>query len=153
MLRRANLNVPIYAHCGGKEAFSRVPGQGVDARAVVRFVRLLGGDYFRVSTVGGYLVGGEAEEIQSQIEVMREPMAGIKPLMPVVSGGLKPANLGENLTLVGFDALMLAGSGVNTHPKGIRAGTAAMLQAADAFRLQKPLREYAQTHEELRLAL
>jgi ribulose 1,5-bisphosphate carboxylase large subunit-like protein len=154
MLARArDIQVPIYAHCGGKEAFTRVPGQGVDERAIVRFVRLLGGDYFRVSTVGGYLIGGDAETIQRQVAVMREPMGPIKPMMPAVSGGLKPGNLGENLALVGFDAMMLAGSGVNKHPKGIRAGTLAMLQAAEAYRQGIAPDEYARNHAELRLAL
>ena len=154
ILRRSDeFPVPIYAHCGGKEAFTRVPGQGVDERAIVRFVRLLGGDYFRVSTVGGYLVGGDRETIEGQISVMRQPMADIPAMMPVVSGGLNPSNLGENLTLVGFDAMMLAGSGVNKHPQGIRAGTKAMLQAAQAFHQGIPLKDYALTHEELRLAL
>jgi ribulose-bisphosphate carboxylase large chain len=154
ILRRSgDLQVPIYAHCGGKEAFTRVPGQGVDERAIVRFVRLLGGDYFRVSTVGGYLIGGDADTIQNQLAVMREPMTGVKPMMPVVSGGLKPGNLGENLALVGFDAMMLAGSGVNSHPQGIRAGTTAMLQAAEAFRKGIPLKDHARSHAELRLAL
>ena len=154
ILRRSgDLQVPIYAHCGGKEAFTRVPGQGVDERAIVRFVRLLGGDYFRVSTIGGYLIGGDRDTIENQLLVMREPMAGIKPMMPVVSGGLKPGNLGENLALVGFDAMMLAGSGVNSHPQGIRAGTTAMLQAAEAFRKGIPLKDHALSHAELRLAL
>lgn len=154
MLARArDIQVPIYAHCGGKEALTRVPGQGVDERAIVRFVRLLGGDYFRVSTVGGYLIGGDAETIRRQVAAMREPMGAIKPMMPAVSGGLKPANLGENLALVGFDAMMLAGSGVNKHPKGIRAGTVAMLQAAEAYRQGIAPHEYARSHEELRLAL
>ena len=63
--RQVSPSVPIYAHCGGKEAFGRAPGQGVDPVAVARFVRLLGGDYFRVSTVGGYLVGGQPAEVKA----------------------------------------------------------------------------------------
>jgi ribulose-bisphosphate carboxylase large chain len=134
MLARAQFGVPIYAHCGGKEAFTRVPGQGIDERAIVRFVRLLGGDYFRVSTVGGYLVGSEQETISRQVSAMREMMGEIKPMMPAVSGGLKPANLAENLREVGMDALMLAGTGVTTYPGGIRAGSAAMWDVARAYR-------------------
>jgi ribulose 1,5-bisphosphate carboxylase large subunit-like protein len=49
--------------------------------------------------------------------------------------------------------MMLAGSGVNKHPQGIRAGTVAMLQAAEAFRRGMTPHEYARDHEELRLAL
>ncbi len=134
VLRRADdLNVPIYAHCGGKEAFTRVPDQGIDEQAIVRFVRLLGGDYFRVSTVGGYLVGSESEVISRQVVAMREPLGYVKPMMPAVSGGLKPSNLAENLREVGLDALMLAGTGVTAYPGGIRAGSVAMWEVAKSF--------------------
>jgi ribulose 1,5-bisphosphate carboxylase large subunit-like protein len=142
-------NVPIYAHCGGKEAFGRAPGQGVDPVVVARFARLLGGDFFRVSTLGGYLVGGKAEEVKALAEVMWEPMGDVKPMMPAVSGGLSPRTLGPNLAVFGTEALMLAGSGITTHPLGIKAGTAALRQAAEAFQAGVPLADYAQTHPEL----
>jgi ribulose 1,5-bisphosphate carboxylase large subunit-like protein len=145
--------VPIYAHCGGKEAFGRATGQGVDPVVVARFARLLGGDYFRVSTLGGYLVGSRPEEVRALAAVMSEPMPGIKPMMPAVSGGLNPRTLGPNLAVFGTDALMLAGTGVTQHPLGIKAGTAAMRQAAEAFRAGVPLTEYARDHEELRAVL
>ena len=145
--------VPIYAHCGGKEALGRAPGQGVDPSVIARFVRLLGGDYFRVSTLGGYLVGSQADEVQALAKVMSEPMDGIKPMMPAVSGGLNPKTLGPNLEVFGTDALMLAGTGITLHPMGVSAGTTALHQAAEAFRKRVPLDEYARTHDELRLML
>jgi ribulose 1,5-bisphosphate carboxylase large subunit-like protein len=146
-------NVPIYAHCGGKEAFGRAPGQGVDPMVVARFARLLGGDFFRVSTLGGYLVGGRAEEVKALAQVMWEPMGDIKPMMPAVSGGLSPRTLGANLAEFGTDALMLAGSGITTHPLGIKAGTAALRQAAEAFQAGTPLADFAKTHRELQAVL
>ena len=146
-------HVPIYAHCGGKEAFGRAPGQGVDPVAVARFVRLLGGDIFRVSTVGGYLVGSDVKDVKALASVMAEPMEGIKPLMPAVSGGLNPKTLAPNLEVFGVNALMLAGTGITQHPLGAQAGTTALRQAADAFRGGVSVAEYAATHEELRLAL
>jgi ribulose 1,5-bisphosphate carboxylase large subunit-like protein len=146
-------HVPIYAHCGGKEAFGRAPGQGVDPVVVARFVRILGGDIFRVSTVGGYLVGSDINDVKALASVMSEPMEGLRPLMPAVSGGLNPKTLGPNLEVFGVDALMLAGTGITKHPMGAQAGTTALRQAADAFRRGVPVAEYAATHEELRLML
>jgi len=151
--RQIDPSVPIYAHCGGKEAFGRAPGQGVDPVVVVRFARLLGGDYFRVSTVGGYLVGGQPEEALALARAMSEPMGHIKPMMPAVSGGLNPRTLGPNLAIFGNNALMLAGTGVTTHPMGIQAGTTAMRQAAEAFRAGVSLADYARDHPELRAVL
>jgi ribulose-bisphosphate carboxylase large chain len=84
---------------------------------------------------------------------MSEPMPGIKPMMPAVSGGLNPRTLGPNLAVFGAEALMLAGTGVTQHPLGIRAGTAAMRQAAEAFWAGIPLTEYARDHDELRPVL
>ena len=148
-----NPNVPIYAHCGGKEALGRAPGQGVDPVAIVRFVRLLGGDIFRQSTIGGYLVGASPEEGRTLFKVMSEPMGSIKPMMPAVSGGLSPKTLLPNLEVFGTEALMLAGTGITLHPMGVSAGTTALYQAADAFNEGISLEEYAKTHEELRIAI
>ncbi len=145
--------VPIYAHCGGKEAFGRAPGQGVDPAAVARFVRLLGGDVFRVSTLGGYLVGSEPDEVMRLAAVMHEPMGHIRPMMTAVSGGLNPRTLPGNLEVFGSDALMLAGTGITTHPMGINAGTAALKQSAEAWKAGMTVDEYAADHEELRAAL
>ncbi len=145
--------VPIYAHCGGKEAFGRTPSQGVDPVAVARFARLLGGDYFRISTVGGYLVGSSADEVRSLAAALVQPMGAVRPMMPAVSGGLNPHTLGPNLELFGTGALMLAGTGVTTHPMGVSAGTAAMRQAAEAYQNGVSLEEYARTHPELRAVL
>jgi ribulose-bisphosphate carboxylase large chain len=150
---RRQLGVPIYAHCGGKEAFGRAPGQGVDPNAVVRFVRLLGGDFFRVSTVGGYLVGGKPEEVRALARVMSEPMDGIQPMLAAVSGGLNPRTLGANLEIFGTNAMMLAGTGITLHPMGVNAGTAALRQAAEAFRAGVSLEAYAATHPELAATL
>jgi len=151
--KNIDINIPIYAHCGGKEAFSRVPGQGVDSKAVVRFARLMGGDMFRVSTVGGYLVGSEPEEIMRLIEAMNEPMGEIKNMMPVVSGGLNPITLAPNLQMVGINAMMFAGTGITKHTMGAKAGTTALYQAAEAFRKGIDINTYAETHEELFMAL
>lgn len=151
--RQLDATIPIYAHCGGKEALGRAPGQGVDPVAIARFVRLLGADYFRVSAVGGYLVGSEASEVKQLAQVMSEPLTGIKDMMTVVSGGLNPKTLGFNLAIFGHRALMLAGTGITTHPLGINAGSLALQQAAAAFKNGITLSDYARTHEELRVIL
>ena len=147
------INVPIYAHCGGKEALSRAPGQGVDPNVVAKFARLLGADYFRVSTLGGYLVGGSREEALSLASVLQGPLEAIRATVPAVSGGLNPRNLPGNLAVFGSDVLVLAGSGITEHPMGVAAGTTALRQAAEAFRAGIPLGEYIRDHVELRLAL
>ncbi len=127
---RREFDVPIYAHCGGKEAFGREPGQGVSPEVVARFARLLGGDYFRTGVLGGYLVGGSAPELHALTQVLTEPMGCIRPVAPVLSGGLKPANLAENLQAFGGDVLALAGTGLTRHPQGIAVAVQEMLRIA-----------------------
>lgn len=151
--RDPSLNVPVYAHCGGKEAFSRAPGQGVDANVVARLARLLGADYFRVSTVGGYLVGSDRQEGVSLANVLQGDLGNVRGTVPAVSGGLNPKNVPENLAVFGADVLLLAGTGITMHPMGVAAGTAALHQSAEAFKAGVSLTEYARDHVELRLAL
>ena len=123
--------VPIYAHCGGKEAFGREPGQGVAPEVVAKFARLLGGDYFRTGVLGGYLVGGTPAELHSLTKVLTEELPGIRAMAPVLSGGLKPDNLAENLETFGCDLLALAGTGLTRHPRGIAYAVAEMLRIAE----------------------
>ena len=77
----------------------------------------------------------------------------IKEMIPAVSGGLNPSTLEPNLEIFGTNALMLAGTGITLHPMGIKAGTTAMYQAADAFKAGVSLQDYAKDHQELALML
>ena len=131
MLRK-NFDLPVYAHCGGKEAFGRAEGQGVSPEVVCKLTRLLGGEFFRSNILGGYLVGGSPEEIHSLNAVMRAPMKGIKDMVPALSGGLNPKNLPENLRAFGADVMVLAGTGITQYPGGIAAGVEAMNAAAQS---------------------
>ena len=125
-----NYQVPIYAHCGGKEAFGRAPGQGVAPEVIAKLARLMGGDYFRTGVIGGYLVGSSLPELQSITTALTSPMEGILAAAPVLSGGLKPANLAENLRAFGCDVLALSGTGLTRHPQGIHAAVQQMLEIA-----------------------
>lgn len=125
-----NYQVPIYAHCGGKEAFGRAEGQGVAPEVVAKFARLLGADYFRTGILGGYLVGSSLPELQSLTAALTSPMPGIQAAVPVLSGGLKPSNLAENLAAFGCDVLALSGTGLTRYPQGIRVAVQQMLEIA-----------------------
>ena len=129
MLRK-EFGLPVYAHCGGKEALGRAEGQGVSPEVVVKLARMMGGEFFRSNILGGYLVGGKTEEIRALNHAMRAPMEGIKDMVPALSGGLNPGNLPDNLRAFGADIMVLAGTGITQHPGGIAEGVAAMRAAA-----------------------
>ena len=120
-----NIDVPLYAHCGGKEAASRADGQGINPVVIAKFARLTGGDYFRTGIVGGYLVGS-LEENKAMVDALREEVPGINQSFPVISGGLSPYNIKENIEAFGKDVLALAGKGIYNYPGGPKAAIAAM---------------------------
>jgi len=132
--------VPLYAHCGGKEALGRAPNQGVAPEVIAKFIRLMGGDLARVGARGGYLVGHTDEELRSLTAAFASPWPGVPAVMPAISGGLNPRNLAENLDWFGTDCLYLAGTGLTQHPDGLPGGVQAMQAAAAAWQEGKALR-------------
>jgi ribulose 1,5-bisphosphate carboxylase large subunit-like protein len=148
-----SLPVPIYVHTGGRSAWSRVPGFGIDLKVVTRLVRLLGGDFMRAHMVSGYLIADTEERSRELVELMREPIEGIRDMAPALSGGLGAQNIVDNVRAFGPDILPLAGSGILAHPMGIAAGVLAIRQAAQSYREGIPLERYAEDHPELAAAL
>jgi ribulose 1,5-bisphosphate carboxylase large subunit-like protein len=148
-----DVNVPLYVHTGGRSAWGRVPGFGVDLKVVARLVRLLGGDYMRAHMVGGYLIADTRERSIELVELMREPIEGICDTVPALSGGLGANNLVPNLEAFGLDILPMAGGAILGHPMGIEAGVLALRQAAESFKAGAPVEEYAKDHPELAAAL
>ncbi|MEJ7738633.1 MAG: RuBisCO large subunit C-terminal-like domain-containing protein [Chitinophagaceae bacterium] len=124
-----DINVPIYAHCGGREALGRATGQGISPSAVVKMVRLLGGDYFRAGMHASYLVDTD-EDIETMHEAATGTWCSLKPILPAVSGGLNPKTIGVNVSRLGRDNLFLAGTGILSNPAGPKAGVQALVEAA-----------------------
>lgn len=133
ILRDQDYGIPIYTHCGGKEALGRAEGQGVSPVVIVKFARLMGGDYFKSNILNGYLVGGNIEEIKSLNNTMVMDLPGIKPMLPALSGGLKPDNLMDNLKEFGTDIMLIAGTGITQYPGGILTGVKAMKNVINTY--------------------
>lgn len=123
-----DINVPIYAHCGGREAFGRATGQGIAASVIAKMVRLLGGDYFRAGMHASYLVDTE-EDIRTMHEAAVGKWCPLYPILPAVSGGLNPKTIGVNVSRLGRDNLFLAGTGILSNPAGPKAGVEALREA------------------------
>jgi len=126
-----DVDVPIYAHCGGREALGRAVGQGIAASVIVKMVRLLGGDYFRAGMLESYLVDTE-EDIYGMHEAAKGKWTDHTTILPAISGGLNPKTIGANVRNLGRDNLLLAGTGILQHPDGPRAGVEALREAAHA---------------------
>ena len=83
----------------------------------------------------------------------KREMGGLKPVLPVASGGLHPRLVPALMETFGNDFVIQAGGGIHGHPEGTVAGAKAMRQAVDATLEGKTLEEYAKNHKELALAL
>jgi len=76
---------------------------------------------------------------------------GIKKCCPIISGGLNPTLLKPFIELMGgIDFITTMGAGVHAHPKGTRAGAAALVQACEAYQKKIDIKEYAKSHKELK---
>jgi ribulose-bisphosphate carboxylase large chain len=92
-------------------------------------------------------------EVQENIEVCKGEMGGLKPVLPVASGGLYPRLVPALLEIFGNDVVLQAGGGIHGHPDGTVCGATAMRQAVEATLEGTTLEAYAKTHNELAASL
>jgi ribulose-bisphosphate carboxylase large chain len=91
------------------------------------------------------------EEVLENCKALKEKMDGLKPVMPVASGGLHAGHVPELVKIFGNDFVIQAGGGM--HALGTRTGAKAMRQALDAAMKKISLKEYSKSHRELKAAL
>lgn len=149
---RRSFSLVIHGHRAGHAAFTRLDDHGISMKVLAKALRLVGVDQLHVGTVVGKM--SESEEwVLENLEAIRGPMYGLKPVLPVASGGLHPALVPKLLEIFGLDLVIQAGGGIHGHPKGTLAGARAMRQAVEATVEGYSLEEYARKHEELATAL
>ena len=151
-LRERNLNLVIHGHRAGHAAVTKNPRHGISMRVIAKVARLVGVDQLHVGTGVGKMFESR-EEVEKNIEALKMEMAGIKPCLPVASGGLHPRLVPALVEIFGKDFLIQAGGGIHGHRDGTIAGARAMRQAVDAVMKGIPLKEYAESHRELAAAL
>ncbi|MDH5791801.1 MAG: type III ribulose-bisphosphate carboxylase [Candidatus Bathyarchaeota archaeon] len=151
-LRDRGLDLAIHAHRAGHAAFTRMESHGISMRVVAKLARVVGVDQLHVGTAVGKMAETE-REVRGNIEALKQDMYGVKPVLPVASGGLHPGLVPSLVEIFGFDLVIQAGGGIHGHPEGTSAGARAMRQAVDAAVEGRPLDEYAEGHGELAVAL
>ena len=121
--RLREYGLPIFVHRVGS-AFWRRGGQvSVSARVLAELTRLLGADYVQVGSFSPRTFDTD-DEVQEQI-------AAARPATAVIGGGVGAENAREQLELAGTQdgVMLLLGSAAYAHPKGVRAGVAAAVEA------------------------
>ena len=151
-LRDQNLKLAIHAHRAGHAAFTKNLKHGLSMRVIAKVARIIGVDQLHVGTIVGKM-SETKEEVLENIDALKMEMSGLKPVLPVASGGLHPKLVPALMKYFGKDFVIQAGGGIHGHTDGTFAGATAMRQAVDATIQQKKLEAYAKTHKELKVAL
>lgn len=136
------INVPLYAHSGGRAALS-TGERGVDDLVTSKIIRLCGADFFQHGVFavdpnkGSHVASLDAQLLTGHIKTLQNEIPGIRDTIPVVAGGLHTGILAENLKehrgRNGYAVALLAGSGLLKHPSGPEAGGLAFQQAISAY--------------------
>jgi len=151
-LREQDTGLLIHAHRAGHAAFTRSTQHGINMRVIAKVSRLLGVDQLHVGTAVGKM-SETREEVEANIKALVDRMHGIKPVLPVASGGLHPGMVPDLMDIFGKDFIMQAGGGIHGHPEGTVKGAVAMRQAVSSVLKGIDINDYAKDHKELDLAL
>lgn len=151
-LRNANLGLIIHAHRAMHSAFTRNPFHGISMLVIAKLARLAGADQLHTGTVVGKMEGGE-EDVLAINNFLKSDWFGLKPVLPIASGGLHPALVPELVKILGKDVIINFGGGIHGHPDGTLAGAKAARAATEAAMRDISLKKYAENHEELKRAL
>jgi ribulose-bisphosphate carboxylase large chain len=151
-VREQDFGLVIHAHRAGHAAFTKNPLHGVSMKVIAKVARIIGVDQLHVGTVVGKM-SETREEVSENCEALRTELYGVKKVLPVASGGLYPGLVPALMKFFGKDFVIQAGGGIHGHSGGTVSGAMAMRQAVDATLQDVSLKEYAETHKELRVAL
>jgi len=150
--RDQDLDLIIHGHRAGHAAFTRNHRHGISMRVIANISRIIGVDQLHVGTAVGKMSETKSEVLDN-CERLKDTLYDCKPVLPVASGGLHPGLVPSLIEIFGNDFVIQAGGGIHGHRNGTTAGAKAMRQAVDAEIQAVPLREFAKTHEELKVAL
>jgi len=163
-LREADFKLAIHAHRAMHAAFTRNEKHGISMFVLADLARLIGVDQLHIGTAIGKLQGDVelVSELNDEIERktvketknrLSQNWEKIKPVLSVSSGGLHPGHIPFLIKHLGKDLVMQFGGGLHGHKNGTGAGARAVRQSLNATLEKIPLKEYAKTHSELRIAL
>lgn len=146
-LRENSRGLVIHAHRAGHGAFTKLGYHGIAMPVIATAIRLIGVDQLHVGTGVGKMAE-TPDEVRANIRACTAPMHGVKPVMPVASGGLNPCHVPALLGIFGKDVIIQMGGGIHGHPRGTRVGAKAARDAIDAAVAGERLRGYSKELDE-----
>lgn len=151
-LRKQNFGKIIHGHRAMHAAITRNKKHGISMLVLAKCARLAGVSALHTGTVFGKMEGGKDVVINLN-NFLKSDFFGLKRVMPIASGGLHPGLIPELVNALGNDLIINCGGGLWGHPQGSAAGARAMRQSLDSALEGIPLRKYAESHDELKMAL
>lgn len=161
-LRRQNLGLILHGHRAGHAAFTRNPKHGISMLVIAKLARMVGIDELHTGTVVGKMQGSREEVVNinkalkedwQHFHFLKEDWHGIKPTMPIASGGLHPGHLEKLVKILGQDLIINFGGGLHGHPKGSAAGAKACRQGIKLVSEMKSFKKNSKENPELFEAL
>lgn len=156
--------LPIHAHRAGHAMFDRNPNHGMSMEVIAELARMVGVDTLHIGTIYGKMTGSKKEvmHIEKEIETQFTPQTKknleqrwyhIKPVLGVASGGVYPGMVPKMLKAMGNNIVLQMGGGIHGNKLGTMKGAMAARQAIYSVMNKIPIEKYAETHEELKMAL
>ena len=148
-----SVKVPVHVHRTMHGAMTRDRDHGIAMLPIAKLVRMCGGDALHIGTLGVGKMSGDVGGDMDNLRACTDESVPYKTVMPVCSGGVYPGMVGRLVERSGLTVQIQAGGAVAGHPGGVRKGAMAMSQAVEAAYSGISADKYAETHEELKLAL
>jgi ribulose-bisphosphate carboxylase large chain len=158
-------DVVIHAHRAMHAALTRNKQHGITMLTLAKLMRLIGVDQLHTGTIVGKMEGAKREVLEIN-QVITESIIkgnnrsfldqnwfGLKPVLPVASGGLSPLDVPDLINILGSDMVYQFGGGCHGHPDGTEAGAKAIRQAVEATLNGEKLINFARKHIELKKAM
>jgi 2,3-diketo-5-methylthiopentyl-1-phosphate enolase len=131
-LAEARLGVPILAHSAGSETFTTATASGYGHRLLLgRLLRLAGADAVLSSTPMAPRPLSHAR-FEAFLDACRDDWVGLRPVLPMVGGGLRADHIGALLEITGPDVILGIGGAIQGHPDGAAAGGRVVMEALAA---------------------
>ncbi len=151
-LRRKFPDLIIHGHRAMHAVMTRNKKHGISMVVLAKMARLAGVDQLHTGTIIGKMEG-EKERVLAVNRFLRSEWHGLKPVLPIASGGLYPALIPKLIEILGEKMIFAFGGGIHGHPQGHFAGAKAVVETVEAVRKGTSLEEYAKTHPNLKKAL
>ena len=149
------LRLPILCCRSGYGMWARGK-EGILFFVLLKLARWMGADGIHMGSIGGSLshaIIGDDSELRSRARWLTMRFPNVRRSYPILSGGLHPGNVEQNILRLGKDIIIQSGSGIQAHPQGPRAGAMAMRLAVDAACSRTPMLDVASSNPVLRDAI